>query len=145
MQKHLILLLGPTQSGKTSSIKIVLHQLHMMEPELEFRGKNWIECMEVLSTNGRRVGITSRSDKYATLKQNLDLLMNEHQCEVIICAANEMMKGVKELLIEFQANGWKLSKVQKFPLYFSRENKDNQGSLNQKAAEKIIEKFNQIF
>jgi ABC-type multidrug transport system ATPase subunit len=143
MSKHLIVLLGPTQSGKTSSIKMALHQLHLLEPELEFRGKNWVECLEVLLLHDKRIGVTSRSDKYSSLLQNIALLEEEHKCDVIICAANEMMKGVKELLQEYQNKGWQLTKVQKYPVFFSRENKENQSLLNQRAADKLIEKFNQ--
>jgi hypothetical protein len=144
MKKHLIILQGPTQSGKTTSLKMLLHKLHLLEPELEYRGKNWVECLEVLNLNGRKIGITSRSDKFSSLQQNLLFLSEEQQCDVIFLAANEMMKGVKELLLKFQQSEWQLTKVQKYPIYFTRENKDNQGRLNQQAAEKMMEKFNQM-
>ena len=144
MAKHLIVLHGPTQSGKTTCMKMVLHKVHLLEPELEYRGKNWVECLEVLSLGSRRIGITSRSDKFSILAQNLRLLSDEYACETIFCAANEMMKGVKELFADFEAEGWKIIRVQKYPVYFTRENKDNQTRLNQQAAEKMMEKFNQI-
>jgi len=144
MKKQLIILQGPTQSGKTTSLKMLLHKLHLLEPELEYRGKNWVECLEVLNLNGRKIGITSRSDKFSSLQQNLLFLSEEQQCDVIFLAANEMMKGVKELLLKFQQSEWQLTKVQKYPIYFTRENKDNQGRLNQQAAEKMMEKFNQM-
>jgi hypothetical protein len=144
MKKHLIVLHGPTQCGKTSSIKMVLHAIHLLEPELEFRGKNWVECLEVLLLDGLRIGITSRSDKYAILAQNLQFLSNEKSCDIIICTANEMMKGVKDLFLEFQTSDWEIVRVQKYPVYFTRENKDNQTRLNQGAAQKLIEKFNLI-
>jgi hypothetical protein len=144
MSRHLILLQGPTQCGKTSSIKMLLHQIHLLEPDLEFRGKNWVECLEVLVLNDIRIGISSRSDKYNILEKNLLFLEEEHKCDVIICAANEMMKGVKGLLQDFQSRDWNIIRVQKYPVYFSRENKENQGRLNKLAAEKIAEKFHQI-
>jgi ABC-type multidrug transport system ATPase subunit len=144
MKKQLIILQGPTQSGKTTSLKMLLHKLHLLEPELEYRGKNWVECLEVLNLNGRKIGITSRSDKFSSLQQNLLFLSEEQKCDVIFLAANEMMKGVKELLLKFQQSEWQLTKVQKYPIYFTRENKDNQGRLNQQAAEKMMEKFNQM-
>jgi hypothetical protein len=144
MKKHLIILQGPTQSGKTSSMKIVLHQIHLLEPELEFRGKNWVECLEVLSLRGQRIGITSRSDKYSMLEKNLHFFSAEQQCSIMICAANEMMKGVKALIQEYQNHGWEIIRVQKYPVYFSRENKENQSRLNKLASEKILEKFHQI-
>lgn len=144
MKRYLLILQGPTQSGKTSGIKLALHQLHLMEPELEYRGKNWVECLEVLSLKSRRIGITSRSDKFSSLEQNLRFLAGEHQCDVIICAANEMMKGVKNLFLNLQEEGWELIRIQKYPVYFSRENKESQSRLNRQAAEKLIEKFHQI-
>ncbi len=142
--KYLIVLHGPTQSGKTACIKLVLHQLHLMEPELEFRGKNWVECLEVLSLNSRKIGITSRSDKFGALQQNLDFLSKEYHCDVIFCAANEMMKGVKGLFQGYQEEGWLILRLQKYPVYFTRENKENQARLNFQAAEKLMEKFNSI-
>jgi len=144
MNKNLIILHGPTQSGKTATIKLVLHKLHLLEPELEFRGKNWVECLEVLQIGERKIGITSRSDKFASLEQNLKFLIEDQQCNVIICAANEMMKGVKAFVQKMQENGWAINKVQKYPIYFSRENKENQQRLNMQAAEKIMEKYHQL-
>jgi hypothetical protein len=144
MKKYLLILQGPTQSGKTGSIKLALHQLHFLEPELEFRGKNWVECLEVLVLNGRRIGITSRSDKFSSLSQNLRFLSDEQNCDVIIFAANEMMKGVKNLISDFTEQGWEIVRIQKYPIFFSRENKESQSMLNRQAAEKLIEKFNQI-
>lgn len=141
MKKHLLILQGPTQSGKTSSIKMALHQLHLLEPELEYRGKNWVECLEVLKLNDRRIGITSRSDKFSSLEQNIRFLSGEHNCDIIICAANEMMKGVKNLILELSEQGWEIIRIQKYPIFFSRENKENQNRLNKQAAEKLIEKF----
>lgn len=144
MKKNIILLHGPTQCGKTSTIKMVLHAIHLLEPELEFRGKNWVECLEVLLLDGLRIGITSRSDKFANLAQNLQFLSNEKSCDIIICTANEMMKGVKDLFLEFQTSDWEIVRVQKYPVYFTRENKDNQIRLNQAAAQKLMDKFNLI-
>jgi tRNA uridine 5-carbamoylmethylation protein Kti12 len=144
MKKYLLILQGPTQSGKTSSIKMALHQLHLMEPELEYRGKNWVECLEVLKLKEYKVGITSRSDKFSSLEQNLRFLSAEHNCDFIICAANEMMKGVKNLILDFAEHGWEIVRIQKYPIFFSRENKENQNRLNKQAAEKLVEKFNHI-
>jgi hypothetical protein len=144
MKKYLLILQGPTQSGKTGSIKLALHRLHLLEPELEYRGKNWVECLEVLVLNGRKIGITSRSDKFTSLSQNLLFLSGEQNCDVIICAANEMMKGVKNLISDFTEQGWEVIRIQKYPIFFSRENKESQSLLNRQAAEKLMEKFNQI-
>lgn len=123
---------------------MALHQLHLMEPDLEYRGKNWVECLEVLALNSHKIGITSRSDKFASLNQNLQFLAGEQNCDVIICAANEMMKGVKTLILDFQKEGWEIIRIQKYPVFFSRENKESQSRLNRQAADKIMEKFNQI-
>ncbi len=144
MKKTILLLQGPTQSGKTSTMKMVLHGVHLLEPDLVFRGKSWVECLEILKLKDIKIGISSRSDKFANLAQNLEFLATEHGCDIIICSANEMMKGVKEMLLQYENQDWEIIRVQKYPVYFSRENKENQSRLNQMAAQKLVDKLHLI-
>ena len=123
---------------------MVLHEVHLLEPDLVFRGKSWVECLEILQLKDVKIGISSRSDKFTNLAQNLEFLASEHSCDIIICTANEMMKGVKELLLQYEKQDWEIIRVQKYPVYFSRENKENQSRLNQLAAQKLMEKFRQV-
>ena len=143
--QQLVVLQGPSQSGKTTTIKKVLYLLHEREPELEFRGKKWVECLEILRLKGVRIGISSRSDKFPDFRKNLDFILYEKKCDIGIVALNESMKGVPEVLEEFKNRDILIHKVQKYPIFCSRESKEQQHELNIKAANKVLNKFNEIF
>jgi len=135
----LYLLSGPSQSGKTQSIKLLSRMLPKDEPVLVFRSKKWIECLEVIDFRGVRIGITSRSDKFPLFKENFHFLAEEMGCTIVVTAANEKTKGVEPFLESIQHEGWKLKVVQKYPQYCDRSSKDIQLSLNLEAAKVVLE------
>jgi len=136
-QKTLFLLLGPSQSGKTQTVKLLSRLIPKDDSTLVFRAKKWIECLEVVDYKGVRIGINSRSDKFPVFKENFEFLVNEMQCSVVVSAANEKTKGVESFLEQIQTDGWQLKVVQKFPDFCNRSNKEAQLSLNLDAAKAL--------
>lgn len=139
--QQVIFLQGPTQSGKTSTLKKVARLLHSRDVTVHHRAKKWVECLEVLSFQGRKIGLTSRSDKFKELKLNLDFLLREMQCDVVVAAINEKMKGVKELLQEMEAEGYQIEFVHKYPIFQGRDSRDLQELANEKMANSILERM----
>lgn len=137
--QQVIFLQGPTQSGKTSTIKKVARLLHSRDVTLLHRAKKWVECLEVVDYKGRKIGLTSRSDKFKELKLNLDFLLQEMACDLVVAAINETMKGVKELLLALEAEGYQISFVHKSPAFKGRESRDLQELANEKMALLILE------
>ena len=139
--KILFALNGPSQSGKTSSIKLFLNFLQKANGERVFRSKKWIECLEVHEIEGRKIGITSRSDKFPILKSNFDFLLNEMACTVVVCAINEKTKGVTDFLAALKTAGWEIELIEKYPEFCNRAQRDQYLALNLGAARKIWEVF----
>jgi hypothetical protein len=108
---------------------------------VQHRAKKWVECLEVLDYQGRKIGLTSRSDKFKELKLNLDFLLREMACDLVVAAINEKMKGVKELLLEMEAEGYQISYVHKSPTFQGRDSRDLQELANEKMAHSILERM----
>ena len=137
IQKTLFLLLGPSQSGKTQSIKLFSRLIPKDSFNLIFRSKKWIECLEVVEINGIRIGITSRSDKFPVFKENFEFLVNEMNCSMVVSAANEKTKGMETFIGEVQNEGWQLKAIQKYPEFCNRVNKEIQLTLNLESAKAL--------
>ena len=135
--KTVYLLLGPSQSGKTQSIKLLSRMVPKEDYLLVFRAKKWIECLEVFELNGVRIGLNSRSDKFPMLRENIGFLVGEMECTVIVTAANEKTKGVDSFLEEIKREGWQLKIVHKYPAFCNRTSKDMQLTLNLDAAKAV--------
>ncbi len=136
-QKTLFLLLGPSQSGKTQSIKLLSRLIPKDTFNLLFRSKKWIECLEVVEINGIRIGITSRSDKFPSFKENFEFLVNEMECSMVVSAANEKTKGMEPFMDQIQKEGWQLKAIQKYPQFCNRVNKEIQLTLNLESAKAL--------
>ena len=136
-QKTLFLLLGPSQSGKTQSIKLLSRLIPKDSSNQLFRAKKWIECLEVVEIDGIRIGITSRSDKFPSFKENFEFLVNEMQCSIVVSAANEKTKGMETFIEQIQIEGWQLKSVQKYPEFCNRVNKEIQLTLNLESAKAL--------
>jgi len=136
-QKTLFLLLGPSQSGKTQSIKLLSRLIPKDTFNLLFRSKKWIECLEVIEINGLRLGITSRSDKFPSFKENFEFLVNEMNCSMVVSAANEKTKGMETFMEQIQIEEWQLKSVQKYPEFCNRVNKEIQLTLNLESAKAL--------
>lgn len=131
------ILAGPSQSGKTQSIKLLSRMVPKDDLVLVFRSKKWIECLEVIDFKGVRIGITSRSDKFPLFRDNFRFLAEEMGCSIVVTAANEKTKGVESFLEDIQNEGWQLKVVQKYPQYCNRSSKDIQLTLNLNAAKAV--------
>ena len=136
-QKMLFLLLGPSQSGKTQAIKLLSRLIPKDSSNQLFRAKKWIECLEVVEINGIRIGITSRSDKFPSFKENFEFLVNEMQCSMVVSAANEKTKGMEIFIDQIQNEGWQLKTIQKYPEFCNRVNKEIQLTLNLESAKAL--------
>lgn len=138
-RKILIALEGPTQSGKTKSIKELSNLILTRYQSRAYRSKKWKECMEVHLLEGQKVGLSSRSDKFPVFKENLELLSGQLQCAFIVCALNEKTKGMDDYMNALKLEGWEIFLIRKSPDFYDRVKKENQFFLNQAAADKLFE------
>jgi hypothetical protein len=141
--KVLIILEGPSQSGKTISIRHLATMLIKQHQSQTYKSKKWKECLEVHLLNGKKVGLTSRSDKFPVFKENFEFLANEMGCELIVCALNSKTKGVEDFISLLKNNNWTITYVHKHPEFYNRIQKDMQALLNSRAAIFLLEKLNE--
>lgn len=141
--KVLIVLDGPSQSGKTQSIRHLAAMINRHHQSLIYKSKKWKECLEVHVLNGQKVGLTSRSDKFPVFRENFEFLTNEMECEKVVCALNGKTKGVEEYISSLKNNNWKIIILNKNPEFYNRIQKDLQPILNSKAAIFLLEKLNE--
>jgi hypothetical protein len=143
-QKHLVILQGPSQSGKTQSMKHFLSFLHKLDYQLQYKGKKWIECLEVITHQGVTIGVNSRSDKFGVVEKNLAFLSEEMQCDWMFTAINEKTKGINELIEHYRQAGWVCIQLEKFPRYCNRPQKELHLALNLEAAKMVWDTFQQL-
>jgi hypothetical protein len=125
-------------------MKHFLSFLHKLDYQLLYKGKKWIECLEVLSYQGVRLGINSRSDKFGVVEKNLFFLSSEMECDWVFTAINEKTKGIIELMEKYKEAGWIVTQLDKFPRYCNRPQKELHMGLNLEAAKAIWDIFQQL-
>jgi len=140
----LIALNGPSQSGKTLTLKLLLQFLRREHETPQFRSKKWKECLEVYEIEDMTVGITSRSDKIQMLKKNIEFLISEKNCNVVITALNLKTKGTDALLKEIESRNWEIEIIEKYPAYCNRVQKSLHLELNLQAAKEIWTRLYQV-
>lgn len=141
MKKTIILLDGPSESGKTTTLRMLGNLLHKDLQTLIFKGKNWKECFEVHQLSGTLIGISSRSDKLSVIRENMEFLAQEKACQMLICAVNQTMKGLGDMLNDWEAAGWELKIIRKMPEFCNRIHREMHPFLNQKAAIRLLEEI----
>ncbi len=142
--KTLIALNGPSQSGKTLSLKLLLQFIRKETESPIYKSKKWKECLEVHTLEDLKVGITSRSDKAQKLKENLDFLIKDMNCNVVITAINLKAKGSEEILAELESKNWEIELIEKYPLYCNRAQKSLHLDLNLQAAKALWTRLHQV-
>lgn len=125
---------GPSQSGKTQTIKLVAQKLLASGWRSVYRAKKWVEVLEVFESHGVRVGVSSRSDKFPILAEGVEALLNEQGCHLVVFAANRQTKGVDAFLEGKKAEGGLLDWLEKAPAYVNRSERSQHQRLNEAAA-----------
>jgi energy-coupling factor transporter ATP-binding protein EcfA2 len=143
INKALIILEGPSQSGKTTSIRHLAVLLQQQYGSQTYKSKKWKECLEVHTVGNSVIGLTSRSDKFPVFLENIEFLKEEKNCNLIVCALNIKTKGAKEYISSLKNNNWKIDILHKYPDFCNRVQKDLQPILNSRASIYLLEKINQ--
>jgi hypothetical protein len=138
-RKILIALEGPSQSGKTKSIKNLADMIQKKYQSRVYKSKKWKECMEVHLLAGHKVGLSSRSDKFPIFRENFEFLSGQLQCAFIVCALNEKTKGMEDYMNALKLHDWEIFLIRKSPDFYDRVKKENQFFLNQTAAVKLLD------
>jgi hypothetical protein len=115
--------------------------MHKDLQTLIFKGKNWKECFEVHKLHGTQIGLSSRSDKLSIIQENIEFLMQEKGCLMLVCAGNMNMKGLREMLNVWEAAGWELKIIRKMPEFCNRIHREMHPLLNHKAAIRLLEEI----
>lgn len=140
----LLALNGPSQTGKTLTIKILAQLMGKSGWRSVYRGKKWVECLEVFEKDGFRAGVTSRSDKFPMLVKNLEFLRDEWGCSLLIFAANRQTKGLMPYLAEQYQEGWTLHWLEKWPDFADRSQKDLHSRQNEAAALALLQRLGEL-
>jgi hypothetical protein len=141
MKKTIILLEGPSETGKTASIRMLGNLMHQDLQTLIFKGKNWKECLEVHLLNGVKIGLSSRSDKIQTIRDGAELLMGEKGCDLVVIACNLNMKGFDILINEWESKEFEIRVVSKMPEFCNRIHREMHPLLNRRAAIRLLEEI----
>ena len=142
--KTIIALNGPSQSGKTQTLKLFLQFIKKETEKNIYKSKKWKECLEVNVLDDLKIGVTSRSDKIQKLRENIEFLINEMDCDVVVTAINTKTKGVTELLEDLKARNIEIEMVEKFPEFCNRAQKGLQLDLNLQAAKILWTRLKQL-
>jgi hypothetical protein len=140
----LLALNGPSQTGKTLTIKNLAQLMGKSGWKSVYRGKKWVECLEVFEHEGFRAGVTSRSDKFPILVKNLEFLRDEWGCRLLIFAANRQTKGLLPYLEAQCREGWTLQWLEKWPDFADRSQKDLHPRQNEAAALALLKQIGEI-
>jgi len=132
--KHLIALNGPSQSGKTQTIKLLVQYFKRQSAEQIYKSKKWKEVLEIHQYNDIKIGLSSRSDKIQQLAESIDFLVLEMDCDLIFTAVNIKTKGVEELFKRISVMNVEIIMVEKFPEFCNRALKNHHMELNRGAA-----------
>jgi hypothetical protein len=90
--KTIIALRGESNSGKTSSFVIlarmmisngfILREGNFLEKENQKRGRDFWQIFE---KSNKKIGVVSSGDLYKIVRQQLDSLNQNHQCDIALC------------------------------------------------------------
>jgi|GEM_PF-1220422 len=141
--KKLIVLIGPTSSGKTSIIKALFELVRYDDYSFISPNKFWKEVLVVGVKNRVKVGLLSKGSLYSQLKRDIDYLIIEEECQVVVVASSLKNEKVRDYLHSFANLNWDIEYVNIVPEFFSRDVL-LQIVLNQRAALTLNKKINEL-
>lgn len=130
LNKSVVILRGPSECGKTSSIKLLTKLFPLDEFKLIYRAKKWVERLEIYEYNDFKIGVSSRSDRLPLVKENIFYLIESCGCNVIIIAINERTRGVNEFIFEYFNDKFDVYYIDKYPEFCDYKNKGLHQELN---------------
>lgn len=103
MNKQMLILKGPGNSGKSTSIKLTfdaflrwtIKKNKNKEATVHFLYLTDREVAAVIEIENKSIGIASRGDSEAEVKRGL-AFFDLHQCEVVLCATRSRGKPLAE-------------------------------------------------
>jgi len=135
----IIVVNGPTASGKTSIIKNLYELLQIEGNWTLGSNKFWKEVLVVCTKNNVKLGLLSKGSLISQLKKDLDYLIMEQKCHIVVVASNLKNQNVKDYI--HSHNKYQIDVLDLVPDYYIRE-KLMQKILNNRAATHLLELIN---
>lgn len=137
----LIVLHGPSSSGKTTVVKMLFELIKFDEFKITTKNRFWKEVLVVVEKKGHFVGLLSKGNLLQPLSKEISYLMQEQRCEIIVFVANIKNPNIQSFVTSFADFGWEIEYVDIQYEFFSRD-KLMQNVLNQRAARKLLQIIN---